>query len=82
MNDRRRVLQLTGVVLFTAVVLSVDVLTPTGIEVCVLYLPVILFLVMFNNARWIASGVAAWCWCSCWWLLATCLLQGTNPAYV
>jgi PAS domain S-box-containing protein len=59
MNDSRRVLYLTGMVLFAAVVFVVDVLTPTGIEIWVFYLPVILFLVLLNNPRQIVIGGAA-----------------------
>jgi PAS domain S-box-containing protein len=59
MNEHRRALRLAGVVLFTAFVFIIDVLTPRGIEVWVLYLPVILFLVLLNNPRWIVAGSAA-----------------------
>jgi two-component system sensor kinase FixL len=60
MNERPPVLQWTMVVLFAAAVFLVDLLTPTGIEVWVLYLPVILFPVLFRSQRWIV-GVAATC---------------------
>jgi signal transduction histidine kinase len=51
MNDRLRRLQLAGAILCTVVVFIVDSLTPTGIEVWVLYLPAILIPVFFNNPR-------------------------------
>ena len=51
MNDGRRKVQWIGIVLTMAVVFVFDVLTPTGIEVWVFYLPVILVPVFFNNSR-------------------------------
>jgi PAS domain S-box-containing protein len=51
MNGLRSVLHFTGIVLFTALVFVADALTPTGIEVWVFYLPVILIPVLFNKPR-------------------------------
>jgi PAS domain S-box-containing protein len=77
MNDRWRTLQLTGVVLGTAVVFIVDWLTPAGIEVWVLYLPVILIPVFFSSPRQVVVvGVA----CSALVVIAYFgSPQGANP---
>jgi signal transduction histidine kinase len=47
----RRELLMVTIILVTAVVFTVDVLTPHSVHVWVLYLPVILAPVWFNNAR-------------------------------
>ncbi len=79
MNDRRPVLQLTGLVLFAAVVFIVDVLTPPGIEVWVLYLPVILFPVLLNKPRWVVVLSAT---CSMLVVAGSYLSpQGANPPW-
>jgi PAS domain S-box-containing protein len=56
MNDRRRTLQMMAILLCTAAVFIVDLLTPTGIEIWVFYLPVILIPVLSNNPRLVIVG--------------------------
>jgi PAS domain S-box-containing protein len=59
MTSRRPMLYLILIILFATCVLIVDVLTPQGIEVWVFYLPVIVFLVLFKDPRWIVVGALA-----------------------
>jgi PAS domain S-box-containing protein len=58
-NGLRSVLHVAGIVLFTALVFIADMLTPTGIEVWVFYLPVILIPVLFNKPRQVVVVSAA-----------------------
>lgn len=58
MKDNRRARLLTAVGIFSAAVFVVDVLTPAGVEVWVLYLPVILAPVWYNNARHVVLASA------------------------
>src|SRR5204863_17784 len=57
-NSSWRALALVAV-LFAGVVFLIDLVTPLGVEVWVLYLPVILAPVWFNNTRQVAVAGAA-----------------------
>src|SRR4051812_26670810 len=78
MKDRLSVLPWTGVVLFAAAVFIVDLLTQTGIEVWVLYLPVILFPVLVKNPRWIVVVTAT---CSVLVVIGYFIPPGDNPPW-
>src|SRR5437763_234613 len=79
MNKRPHTLQWTAVVLFIASVFITDLLTPVGIEVWVLYLPVILFPVLFKKPRWIVAVTAT---CSVLVLIGLFFSpQGDNPPW-
>lgn len=54
----RHLLLLAAIALFAATVFVVDLVTPVGIEVWVLYLPVILAPVWINNARLVIAASA------------------------
>ena len=58
MTDIRRAVLLTAVVLFAAAVFITDLLTPLGVAEWVLYLPVILAPVWFNNSRQVVVASA------------------------
>jgi PAS domain S-box-containing protein len=51
MSNSRRVLLITATALYSVLVFILDALTPLGIEVSVLHLPVILVPVIFRNTR-------------------------------
>src|SRR5262249_43585057 len=53
-NTPWRTLGSVGIVLFAGIVFLIDLLTPLGVEVWVLYLPVILAPVWFTNTRQVA----------------------------
>jgi len=57
-TDIRRAVLLTAVVLFAAAVFITDLLTPLGVAEWVLYLPVILAPVWFNNSRQVVVASA------------------------
>jgi len=57
MSNRRRVLLMTATALYAVLVFILDVISPIGIEVWVLNLPVILVPVLFRNTRMV--GLAA-----------------------
>ena len=77
MRSGRYVYSLAGVGGFTAGVFVVDLLTPTGIEIWVLYLPVVLFPVLYHNARQVILASAL-----CSVLIGICYFltpPGANP---
>jgi PAS domain S-box-containing protein len=77
-NLDRRIL-LPAVVLFAAAVFTVDVMTPVGVEIWVLYLPVILAPVLINNARHIVLASAT---CSVFLILGEFLSwTGAEPKW-
>ena len=67
MNTGRRIL-LTVIALFAGLVFVVDLLTPVGVEVWVLYLPVILAAVLFNHVPTILAASAG---CSLFVIIGT-----------
>src|SRR5262249_44826860 len=58
-NTPWRTLGSVGIVLFAGIVFLIDLLTPLGVEVWVLYLPVILAPVWFTNTRQVAVTAGA-----------------------
>jgi hypothetical protein len=51
MSDRRRVLLMTALALYAGLVFGLDLVTPVGIEIWVLNLPVIVVPILFRNRR-------------------------------
>jgi len=79
MNTHRRVGLLAAIALFAATVFVVDLFTTTGIEVWVLYLPVVLSLVLVGDNRLILLGAAT---CSVFVLAAVFVSPpGANPSW-
>ena len=79
MNTHRRVGLLAAIALFAATVFIVDLFTTTGIEVWVLYLPVVLSLVLLGDNRLILLGAGT---CSVFVIAAVFVSPpGANPGW-
>jgi PAS domain S-box-containing protein len=79
MSNTRRVLLLTSIVLYSFTLVAVDVITPLGIEVWVLSVPVILVPVLFRSRRMVVfAGLA----CSAMLVVGTVFSSpGSNPIW-
>jgi PAS domain S-box-containing protein len=58
-NDKKRALVIAACGTLAVVVFAVDLLTPVGVEVWVLYLPVVLAAAGFNSARGVVTSALA-----------------------
>jgi PAS domain S-box-containing protein len=78
-SRKRQALFLTALALFAGLVLVIDLLTPVGVEVWVMYLPVIIAPLWVNRARAVAAAATA---CSVL-VCVGCLISppGKNPLW-